>query len=145
MTRDEARTALSALVSATTPPVLSDTDLDAALTAARIPDSDGHAPVDDGYTETFDLNYAAAECMIMKATRAGVAGAGGLKQFTAEGATFVKGDQVADFLRLADLFRSQSTVGAAATGGIAVIELDPQTPDALLPRSAWPVLTDGLD
>ena len=65
MTRDEARTRLGSMVSASTPPVLDQAALDAALDAARVVDSDGRAPVDDGYVETFDLNYAAAEAFDM--------------------------------------------------------------------------------
>lgn len=133
MTRDEARTRLGSMVSASTPPVLDQAALDAALDAARVVDSDGRAPVDDGYVETFDLNYAAAEAFEAKAVQAAATDAGGLESFTSEGSAFKRrpGTGYDGFMALAASFRARSTAGGT---GISVIALEPH--GGQMPRSA---------
>lgn len=127
--RAAVRTRLETLVSATTAPALTDIDIELALDAARIVDADGLGPADDGYVETIDLDYAAAEAFTRKHVLAATSPQ--VKKFTAEGASF---DRVLpDFERLADYYRNRSTAGGS--GGISVIELVPETPDRLLPRS----------
>lgn len=55
----EARAELASLVEADSTPKLSIEDLDRLLNAARVVDEDGYAPVEDGWTPTWNLNYAA--------------------------------------------------------------------------------------
>jgi len=133
MTRDEARTRLGSMVSASTHPALSDDQLDEFLDAARIVDTDGRAPIDDGYVETFDLNYAAAEAFEAKATAALAGDTGGLESFTSEGSAFKRrpGTGYDEFMALAASFRAKSTAGGA---GISVIALEPY--GGHMPRSA---------
>jgi hypothetical protein len=129
------------MVSAATPPVLDDADLDVALDAARIPDDDGRAPVDPEYTETFDLHYAAAEAFEMKATRATANDVGGLESFTSEGSAFKRrpGAGFDEFMRLAAFHRAKST--AAPTGALSVIDME--TPSRGRPRSAVVAVTNA--
>lgn len=130
MTRDEARTALAEIVSATTAPVLSTADLDRALDAARIPDTEDRGPAETGYVETFDLDYAAAEAFDTKAIRQAASPV--VEEFSAEGARFKR--KPPDFAALASYYRGRSSVGGSS--GISVIELDPQ--GGTVPRSAGP-------
>lgn len=132
MTRDEARTELASMVDATgTEPALTDADLDAALTAARIVDSEGRTPSDPDYVETFDLYYAAAECMLIRYRKTAMKGRG-ITRFTSEGATFEKDDSV-DWLALARWWRTQSPL-TPDSGGVGVIEVDEHS--TFVPRSA---------
>lgn len=131
VTRDEARTQLAAMVDATTAtPLLSDADLDLALTLALVVDAEGRIPGAEDYVETFDLYWAAAEATMIRYRRTAMTG-GGITEFTSEGATFKK-SAGPDWLTLAAHWRSRSPLTAA--GGLGVIEVD--TPDPLMPRSA---------
>lgn len=134
MDRDTARLRLADMVSASTPPVLDDNALDTALEAAKVVDPTGRAPIDDGYVETFDLNYAAAEAFEAKAIRAAATDTGGLESFTSEGSAFKRraGTGYAGFMALADQFRARSCVGSG--GMITVISMDPY--GGSVPRSA---------
>lgn len=133
MNRTEALQWLTETVKATTPPVLDQAALDAALDASRVVDSDGRAPVDDGYVETFDLNYAAAEAFEAKAVAALAGDTGGLESFTSEGSAFKRrpGTGYDGFMALAASFRAKSTAGG---GSISVISLEPY--GGQVPRSA---------
>jgi hypothetical protein len=139
--REEARTRLAEIVSASTPPVLSTADLDAALDASRVVDADGRAPVDEGYLETFDLDYAAAEAFDLKADRALATDTGGLESFTSEGSAFKRrpGTGADGFQLLAVRYRGRSL--AAATGPLSVIEVS--TLAGASPRSATSVVTNA--
>lgn len=121
------------MVSASTPPVLDDDELDAFIDASRVVDPDGRAPVDDDYVETFDLNYAAAEAFEAKATAALAGDTGGLESFTSEGSAFKRraGTGYDGFMALAASFRARSTAGG---GSISVITLEPH--GGRVPRSA---------
>lgn len=142
MNREQARTRLAEMVSASTPPVLSEADLDAALDAARVVDSDGRAPVDEGYVETFDLNYAAGAALDMKADRYTLADTGGLESFTSEGSAFRRrtGTDASGFRSLADRYRARSTA-AGGSGALSVIEVS--TLAGAAPRSATSVVTNA--
>lgn len=133
MNRTEALQWLTETVAATTPPVLDQAALDAALDASRVVDPDGRAPIDDGYVETFDLNYAAAEAFEAKAVQAAATDAGGLESFTSEGSAFKRrpGTGYDGFMALAASFRAKSTAGG---GSISVISLEPY--GGQMPRSA---------
>lgn len=136
MNREQARQRLDNMVSASTPPVLSVTDLDAALDAAQVVDGDGHAPIDDGYVETFNLAYAAAEAFDMKADRAIATDTGGLESFTSEGSAFKRrrGTGPDGFRALAARWRAR----AAGDGGLSVIEV------SATPRRSWPRSLSGV-
>lgn len=131
MTRDEAREQLRTLAAAATSPTLSDAELDVALTAARLPDNEGRAPSDPAYVEeSFDLNYAAAECYELKAAK--LSSTAFLKKFTSENATFEKDRP--NYLALADWYRDHSTVGGDSAAP-SFITLDNKLPWRLRPRS----------
>lgn len=134
MTRDEARTALAELASAATAPTLSDTELDAALTASRLVDSEGRPPSDPDFVEeTWDLMYAAAECYDLKAVK--LLGTGQITKFSSEGSSFEKSGP--DFGALADWYRDQSTV-AGDGNGVVFVPIESDSPWWLRPRSVPP-------
>lgn len=126
MTREEARTKLTVMVAAGSPPVLSTDDLDYLLDESLVVDEDGLAPADTGYVETFDLAWAAAEAYELKAAR--VAGA---VDFTSEGATFKPSVTAAQLMSMATRWRSRSSLG-----GVQVWEFDDATPYEMQPRSS---------
>lgn len=133
MTRDEARAALSALVSATAPPVLTDADLDLCLTASRLVDDEGRPPSDPDFVEeNWDLYYAAAEAMELRGIRQ--LANGQITKFSSEGSSFEKTPP--DFFAAAEWFRDKSTVAGDGTG-ITLIEIDDTEPWWMRPRSAW--------
>lgn len=142
MDREKARQRLADMVSASTPPALSDADLNAALDAARIVDPDGRAPISPGYVETFDLNYAAGVAFETKADRALATDTGDLESFTSEGSAFKRraGTGYDGFMALAAKYKGRST--AAQTGGsISVIEVGSRHTG--WPRSAVEVVTNA--
>src|SRR5690625_4544010 len=123
MTRAQALAWLRDTVAATTPPVLTNDHLEGFLDAARIIDPDGRAPIDDGYVETFDLHYAAAEAFEAKAIQAAATDTGGIESFTSEGSAFKRrpGTGYDRFMALAASFRGKSTAGGGSM--ISVIAL----------------------
>lgn len=130
-TRDEARTELSQLAQASTPPALTSAELDAALSRARRPDNEGRRPSDPDFVEeNWDLYYAAAECWELKGAKQMAAGT--LKEFTSEGANFKKDPP--DFQGVADWFRDRSSVGDSSSP--TMVELDNKLPWRLRPRSS---------
>lgn len=133
VTRDEARTALAALAMATTAPLLTDAELDVALTASRLVDSEGRPPSDPEFVEeNWDLYYAAAECMELKAMKQSLNGQ--ITKFSSEGSSFEKTPP--DFGSAADWFRDQSTV-AGDGPGVVIVPLESDEPWWMRPRSSW--------
>jgi len=131
MNRDEARAQLATLAQASTPPTLSEAELDAALSRSRLPDSEGRGPADPDFVEeNWDLYYAAAECFELKHVKQ--MSAGMLQEFTSEGANFKKTPP--NFQATADWYRDRSTVGD--TSSPTFVELDDKTPQRLRPRSS---------
>lgn len=134
MTREEARDALRELAAATTAPTLSDAELDVALTAARLVDSEGRPPSDPDYVEeNWDLYYAAAACYDLKSAK--LMGSGRIKKFSSEGSTFEK--DAPDFAGLADWYRDQSTV-AGSGNGVVFVPIVAERQRWQVPRSADP-------
>lgn len=130
VTRDEARAQLEVLSQSSTPPQLSTDELNAALSASRLRDSEGRPPSDPDFVEeNWDLNYAAAECYELKHVKQ--MSAGTLQEFTSEGANFKKTPP--DFQAVANWWRNRSSVGD--TGSPSFIELDNRLPYRLRPRS----------
>ena len=130
MTENEAITALSGLVAAD---VGDDWDaLASALAASRLVDETGLAPVDEGWTPTWDLNYAAFVFLERRATLMVLRDEGGVSSFTSEGSSFTMsgGSSAQEIRQVAYDFREKSTAGA---GTVTVIDLIPQ--GGLRPRS----------
>lgn len=108
---EQARTALaSKLGGANARPALEPEELDALLALFAIRDTDGRAPTDDGWEPTYALNAAAAEGWRQKAARVA-----GDFDFSADGATFSKGDVLAHCLDMEAHYAALDTsmVGAA--------------------------------
>lgn len=130
-TRDDARTELATLAQASVVPTLSTDELDAALTASRLPDAEGRPPSDPDFVEeNWDLNYAAALCWELKGAKA--MSTGTLTEFTAEGANFKKTPP--NYQGMADWFRDRSTVGDSSSP--VMIEIDNRQPWRTRPRSS---------
>ena len=127
-----ARNALAELVQArTTQPVLTDDQLDAALAASLVPDTAGIWPGGDGYVQTWDLWWAAAETAVTRSELAAMQPV--VKRWSSEGTTV---ERVApNWLALARQYRSRSPLGAQ-TGAFAEIvvgggiEYTPRSADA---------------
>ena len=135
MTRAEATEWLTRIVSTGTPPVLTAEDISRAIDASRVVDSEGRAPVDDGYVETISADHAAALLFDLKATLATVSKVAGVASFTSEGSSVTRtaGVTAADFQALAAQYR------AKLAPGVSVIDLGPAL--GPVPRSAYEGVT----
>lgn len=134
---------LKRITSADTAPVLTVDDIDLALGQSRVVDSDGRAPTDPGYVDTWNLAYAAALLFELKATLASSTDVGGLQSFTSEGSTFTRRDGTTrdGWLALARQWRTR----AAGNGtGITVINIEDPTPGPW-PRSSFELDTSRAD
>ena len=96
-------------------------DWEAALSASLVPDADGHLPGTDGYVDSFDPHWAAAEALTVVAVRAIGAG-GGITKFTAEGASFETA--APDLWAAIRLLRARSIIGKANTAALGRLEVD---------------------
>jgi hypothetical protein len=70
MTEAEVVDKLSRLIDADTDPALSDDDMDDLLDVAARPDTAGRTRADDAWEPTWDINAAAAEGWLRKASKA---------------------------------------------------------------------------
>lgn len=102
MDRTEALARLGRMVASDQRPVLSDADLGDVLDGAATIDADGYRPTDPGYTPTWDLDRAAAEGWTRKAGRVA-----GDFSFSADGASFNKGDVLAHCEAMAATYRAR--------------------------------------
>ena len=110
---DAARATLIAyLGGASARPVLPDDVVDALLLRFRIADTVGLRPDDDGWTETWALNAAAAEGWRMK----GAAVAGDFN-FSADDASYSKGDVMAKCLEMEQRYASMDRGSLYLDGG----------------------------
>jgi hypothetical protein len=131
MTREEALALLAVQAQASTPPALTESELNAALTASRLPDNDGRGPADPDFVEeNWDVNYATALCYENKHVK--LLSTPRIKKFTAEGATFEK--EAPDFQAVADWWRDRSSVGDSSSP--TMVEFDNKLPWRLRPRSS---------
>ena len=121
MNREQARAEMKRLLGDAASP-LSVADEDAALDAARVPDSVGRAPGEVGYVETFDGWAAAAEAADLLAIRA-LGMSGRLESFSSEGASFQW--KAADFSAMAAAIRAKMSGRSA---GMSVISIDTGRP-----------------
>lgn len=120
-----------------TAPTLSPEATEAALDMSKVVDSEGRAPVDDGYVPTFNVNYAAALLLEQKAGRVVVSKVGGVASFTSEGSSVTKtqGSTAVEFRDLAAYYRGL----AFPSGPVTVIDLGPAL--GPVPRSAYEGVT----
>lgn len=130
MTIEEARAELAQMVDSGAAPCLSDADLTTALAMSRVPDDDGRPPSDPDWEGAWDLHWAAAECMIIRHNKQAMAG--GITEFTSEGANFKKARPF--WLGQADWWRSQSP-RYTGSAGIGIIDVTHEPP-LIKPRSA---------
>lgn len=100
--RVSARGRLTQMVAASVRPTLDQAALDLLLDGARIPDTTGLNPVDSGYTETFDLNWAAAEGWRWKAGQVASD-----YSFTADDASYSRGDVLANMERMVAMYAAK--------------------------------------
>jgi len=92
-------------------PALSDDELGLILDRNRRPDPEGRVFGDDGYVPTWDPNAAAADAWNVKAGRVA-----GDFSFSADGASFSKGDVMANILEMRDRFAELAGHGTAMRG-----------------------------
>ena len=99
---------LKLLVDPATPPALSDADLQAILDASLIPDPEGLWPGQPGYVTTYDLYWAAAEALTLRAARA--ASSETVTKVASEGSSFDV--QAPNWVALTHHYRMRSQIGA---------------------------------
>lgn len=121
MNRTEARLEAQRLVGPDLAAQVGAEDWEAALSASLVPDADGHLPGTDGYVDSFDPQWAAAEALTVVAVRAIGAG-GGIVKFTAEGASFETA--APDLWAAIRLLRARSVIGKANTAALGMIEVE---------------------
>lgn len=102
MDRAAALAALRNMVAADERPALSTDDLDALLAMTAIPDPAGRLPQDTAWVSTWDLDRAAAEGWRWKAARVA-----GDFTFSADDASYSKGDVMAKCLAMADQYAAR--------------------------------------
>ena len=102
---------LSKLVDPATQPTLSNEDLQAALNASVVPDLNGVWPGQPGYTATYDLHWAAAEALTLRAARAAMSSSETLTKVQSEGTSFEVQSSRPDWLALARHWRASSLIG----------------------------------
>lgn len=111
-----ARSRLESMVAHDSVPTLDATQITELLDLARRPDADGLAPTDTGWTETWDLNAAAAEGWRWKAAKVA-----GYFTFGTDGQTFNRSDMAKACQDMARTYRDR-VVGSIPT--VAVGEWD---------------------
>ena len=106
-------------------PAPSPAAIDRALLGARIPDTAGVWPGGEGYSETVDEWWAAADIAAWQALRASIRDGGQtITRFTSEGATFEVAGST-DWGRLSEEWRRRSIIGrTTGAGGLGVLEVD---------------------
>lgn len=81
-----ARTLLSGLVAPSTSPELSDEDLNRAILAGKVRDSENRWITHENYVPTYNLYWAAGQCALTRSIRE--LSSSHLKRFSSEGSTF---------------------------------------------------------
>lgn len=132
---------LRSTVGADVAPVLSEDQIDAAILASRVVDSEGRFVGDDGYEPTWNGWWAAALLADQKAIAAVVTKTAQISSFTSEGSTVTRteGATEVDFEALAAKFRALAFPASPVT----VIDLGEKAPP--LPRSTWEGVTPDVD
>lgn len=137
----ELRAWLGATVGVDVAPTLTPEQVDAAITASRVVDSEGRFLTDPGYVPTWNGYYAAALLLDVKATLAVVTRTGGVSSWSSEGTsvTRTEGSTSVDFADRAAKFRGL----ALPSGPVQVIDLGPATGPR--PRSEFEGVTPDVD
>lgn len=104
-----ARVRLSAMVAASSRPVLTDDEVGLLLDGVKVVDLYGLAPVDPGWAPTFDLDAAALEGWRWKAGQVA-----GDFAFSADDASYSKGDVIAHCERMIAMYAGR-VMGSAQT------------------------------
>lgn len=126
------REQLASMIDQAAAPALSITELDMCLQGAALADSDGNAPVDEGWTPSFDFAAAAADTCDLRAAK--LAATESLSSVTSESTTLQA--TPADWSKLAGWWRLRSRAGAA-NPSVGVIGIDRHSHLGGWPRSAW--------
>lgn len=137
----ELRAWLGATAAVDVAPTLTGQQVQDALNASRIVDSEDRAPVDPGYVPTWNGYYAAALLLDMKAAQVVLTKQPGVQSFSSEGSsvTRTEGATAADFRALAQQYRDL----AFPSGPVQVIDLGPAL--GPVPRSAFEGVTPDVD
>lgn len=69
VTEAEVRARITTFAAPDAEPVLTSADLDVVMDLAKRLDRYGVRPIDDGWEDTYDWNYAVAQCWLIKAGR----------------------------------------------------------------------------
>lgn len=134
---EELRAWLGATAAVDVAPTLTPEQVQAAVDASRVVDSEGRYVGDPGYVPTWNGWYAAALLMDQKAIQAVVTKTSRVSSFSSEGSSVTRseGATAADFEALAAKFRGL----AFPSGPVQVIDLGPALGSA--PRSAYEGVT----
>lgn len=104
MTEQEAKAQVVLLGATEARPALSDGDVDTVLARYLIADDQGRVPLHPDYVPTWDLNGAIGEVWSIKAGRVA-----GDYSFSADGASYNKGDVLAHCLEMQAYFQGRAT------------------------------------
>jgi len=117
----EAISQLHDMIGAGTPPALSYDHIRWALSRSLVPDSEGRWPTQDGYVQTWDLEWAAAELSDLRALRAAQTGdREAVTRIESEGSSFTVQVERTDWATVAHQWRQRSQIGQAIGYGQAV-------------------------
>ena len=138
---EELRAWLGATAAVDVAPTLTPEQVQAAIDASRIVDSEDRFVGDPGYVPTWNGWYAAALLMDLKAIQAVVTKTSTVMSFSSEGSSVTRseGSTGADFEALAAKFRGL----AFPSGPVQVIDLGPSS--GPVPRSAFEGVTPDVD
>src|SRR4051794_23263866 len=111
--RDDAIGRVKRLSAATVKPVVSDADLAAIVDTYPLVDNNGLGPSSPGWAPTYDTNAAIAEVYAQKAATVSAD-----YNFTADDASYSKGDVLANLLAMEAKFRAMAkTAGGGLSTG----------------------------
>ncbi len=138
---EELRAWLGATAAVDVAPTLSPAQVTAAITASRVVDVEGRAPIDAGWVPTWNGYYAAALLFDAKAVQAVVTKTSSVSSWSSEGTSVsrTEGSTAADFEALAAKYRAL----AFPSGPVSVIDLGPAA--GPIPRSAFEGVTPDVD
>lgn len=138
---EELRAWLGATAAVDVAPTLSPAQVTAAITASRVVDTEGRAPIDAGWVPTWNGYYAAHLLLKQKATQAVVTKVAGVSSWSSEGTSVSRTEgATAEQFRLA----AQEFLDLAfPSGPVSAIDLGPAS--GPLPRSAFEGVTPDVD
>lgn len=114
-------------------PALTPEQVGLVLDSCAILDLDGRLPTDPAWTGRWDENLAVAECYAIKASKVA-----GNFNFSADGASYNKGDVLANLLEMEAKYRARAGAGAGGASGLGSLttrgSADFSTLDAIAAR-----------